>query len=167
MKGFLLPSIALALLAGACSSTQTAQNAQPVPAQAAGTFVTEWGTLPAYMASDKGNPLVINPQQLPAPRADNYFAEFDLLVERDGTVRDVVVRNPSRFPTLDQTAVATFKESRSRLLLASSDPAPYIIRYTLVRKTERGDANPSYAAIPRYPAPDQRMGSGEPYWGKP
>jgi hypothetical protein len=142
------------------------QNAQPVPAQPAGTVVTQWGDLPAYTAGDKHNPLDLNPKDLPVPRADYYKADFDLLVERDGTVRDVFVRNPSGFPGVDKTAAAQFKEARSRLVLAPSDPAPYVIRYTLVRKTE---LTVSETLPPRYTNtdPGPRMGTGAPYWGKP
>ena len=40
MNRYLIPLAALALMTGACSSPQTSQKAQPVPAQRAGTFAT-------------------------------------------------------------------------------------------------------------------------------
>src|SRR4051812_28373320 len=91
----LLPLAVLVLLVGACSSTQYAlnQNAQPVPARANGTVETRWGALPTYKA-DQGNPLVLNPQRIPLSPS-SYKVEVDLLVERDGTVRDVALRNSS------------------------------------------------------------------------
>ena len=162
MNRYLIPLAALALMTGACSSPQTSQNAQPVPAHPAGTAVTQWGSLPIYTA-DEGNPLVLNPQHLPVPRADYYKADFDLLVERDGTVRDVFVRNPSGFPAVDETAAAQFKEARSRLVLAPSDPAPYVIRYTLVRKTEVAGTAVPFQYHNTDPGP--RMGSGQPVAG--
>src|SRR6478736_2501864 len=130
---FLAP---LAFLVGACSSPQTSQNAQPVPAHPAGTVVTQWGNLPVYTTGDKANPLAFNSPRLPTPTADYYRGEFDLLVERDGTVRDVFIRRSSDFPEADKAIAAQFQAARSRLVLAPSDPAPYVIRYTIVRNTE-------------------------------
>lgn len=165
MNRSLIPLAALALLAGACSSTQTSQNAQPAPARPAGTVVTQWGTLPAYTAGDGGNPLDLNPKHLPVPRANYYQAEFDLLVERDGTVRDVFVRNPSALPAVDKTAAAKFKEARSRLVLSPSDPAPYLIQYTLVRKTEPAFVLNGAPLQYHNTEPGPRMGTGQPVAG--
>ena len=163
MNRYLIPLAALALMTGACSSPQTSQNAQSVPAQPAGTFMTQWGNLPAY-TTDQGNPLDLNPQHLPVPRSKYYKADFDLLVERDGTVRDVFVRDASAFPAVDKTAAAQFKEARSRLVLAPSDPAPYVIRYTVVRKTELQVAD-TLPVHYQNSDPGPRMGSGQPVPG--
>ena len=159
MNRYLIPLAALALMTGACSSPQTSQNAQTVPAKPVGTFMTQWGNLPAYTA-DEGNPLDLNPQYLPVPRSKYYKADFDLLVERDGTVRDVFVRDPSGFPAVDKTAAAQLKEARSRLVLAPSDPAPYVIRYTVVRKVEPQIAD-SVPGQYKNTDPAPRMGSGQ------
>jgi len=164
---FLAP---LALLVGACSSPQTSQKAQPVPAQRAGTFATLWGDLPTYTTGYKANPLVLNSPRLLTPAADYYRGEFDLLVERDGTVRDVAIRQASDFPEADQAIAAQFQAARSRLVLAPSDPAPYVIRYTLVRNTELVQARidtPLYASSRDHPDFYRPMGTGAPYWGKP
>lgn len=163
---FLAP---LALLVGACSSTQSAQrqDAQPVAAKPAGTVVTEWGNLPAYSTGYKVNPLAFS-TRLPTPTADYYRAEFDLLVERDGTVRDVSIHTSSEFPEADQAIAAQFRAARSRLVLAPSDPAPYVIRYTLVRNWEMARRK-TYTSSPNdWRFHDNRpMGTGAPYWGRP
>jgi hypothetical protein len=171
MNPYLIPLAALALMTGACSSPQVSQNAQPVPAQPAGTVVTQWGDLPVYTTGYKANPLVFNSPRLPTPSADYYRGEFDLLVERDGTVRDVFIRRSSDFPDADKAIAAQFLAARSRLVLAPSDPAPYVIRYTLVRNTELVQAGrietPLYVSSRDHPDFYRPMGTGAPYWGKP
>jgi len=164
----LLPLATLVLLVGACSSTKSAQNAPPVPAHPAGTFVTQWGTLPAYTTSGKVNPLVFTSLGFPTPTANYYRGEFDLLVERDGTVRDVFIRKSSDFPDTDKEIAAKLQAARSRLVLAPSDPAPYVIRYTLVRNDGMAPSQ-TYVSTPNdWRFTDNRpMGTGAPYWGKP
>ena len=164
---FLAP---LAFLVGACSSPQTSQNAQPVPAHPAGTAVTQWGSLPIYTA-DEGNPLVFS-APLSTPTADYYRGEFDLLVERDGTVSDVFIREASDLPEADQAIAAQFQAARSRLVLAPSDPAPYVIRYTILRNKElaryrvdkdRGDNQYASYNDPYHADNSRPMGTGAPY----
>jgi len=170
MKRLIVRTTALAfsVFAGACSSPQSAFNAKPVPAQPAGIMVTQWGSLPAYTTGTKENPLVLNSAQLPTPTADYYRGDFDLLVERDGTVRDVSIRQSSAFPDADKAIAAKFQAARSRLALASSDQAPYVIRYTVVRNRElaRNDTY-IYTTADYSPGNNRAMGTGAPYWGKP
>lgn len=164
MQRSLLPLVALTLLLGACSSPQSAQNTQPLPAQTAGTVATPWGEMPTYKF--KGHAFVLNPQRAPAPRMANVV-EVDVLVERDGTVRDVFVRKVSGFTQVDSIVAARFKESRSRLVLAPTDPAPYVIRDSLANYV-------SYDTTSRIPisshsdsrfSDNRPMGTGAPYWG--
>jgi len=171
MNRYLIPLAALALMTGACSSPQTSQKAQPVPAQPAGTVVTHWGDLPAYGTGDKDNPLVLS-TPLPTPTADYYRGEFDLLVERDGTVSDVFIREASDLPEADQAIAAQFQAARSRLVLAPSDPAPYVIRYTILRNKElaryrvdkdRGDNQYASYNDPYHADNSRPMGTGAPY----
>jgi hypothetical protein len=159
-----MPMLALAILLGACSSTQTAQNIQPLPAQAAGTVLTPWGEMPTYKF--KGNAFVLNPHRAPVPRLAGVV-EVDVLVERDGTVRDVFVRKVSGFTEVDSIVAAQFKESRSRLVLAPTDPAPYVIRDSLAKYVSYDTTS----RIPQSSYNDSRfsdnrpMGTGAPYWG--
>jgi len=133
-----------------------------VPARANGTVETRWGALPTYKA-DKGNPLVLNPQRTPV-YPSSYKVEVDLLVERDGTVRDVALRNSSGIPQVDKGVTAEFKDARSRLVLAPTDPAPYVIRYALALAVadNSSDAHNDYHFVD-----DRPMGTGAPNWGKP
>ena len=165
----IFPLAALVLLVGACSSTQSSlnQNGQPVPARAAGTVETRWGSMPSYTC-DKGSPIALNPQGIPTP-APSWAVEVDLLVERDGTVRDVAMHRTSTIPDLDAVLVAKFKEARSVLVLASSDPAPYVIRYNLNHLVELADASRSQIPLSspndyRY-VNDRPMGTGQPVAG--
>jgi hypothetical protein len=133
-----------------------------MPARSAGTVVTQWGSLPSYTGT-QGNPIVLNPQRIPATPSV-YKMEVDLLVERDGTVRDVALRSSSGFPELDKAIATELKGTRSLLVLAPTDPAPYVIRYTLARLVAAED-NTSQIPLSSYndyrPVNDQRMGSGQ------
>ena len=163
---FLAP---LAFLVGACSSPQSSlnQNTQPVPALANGTVETRWGALPTY-SGDKASPIILNPLKIPNLRPE-YKVDVDLLVERDGTVSEVYLRNSSGFPEVDKAVAAQFKEARSRLVLAPSDPAPYVLRYALARTVAMADDTTS--GIPLSSPNDYRfvndrpMGTGQPVAG--
>ena len=164
MQRSLLPLVALTLLLGACSSTQSAKNTQPLPAQIIGTVETPWGEMPTYKF--KGHAFVLNPDRAQAPLLAGVVV-VDVLVERDGTVRDVFVRNASGYPVVDSLVVARFKDSRSRLVLAPTDPAPYVIRdsfanYVIRDTTSRIDRS-SYNDM-RF-SDNRPMGTGAPYWG--
>ena len=168
MNRSLLPLAALALLVGACSSTQSAQrqNVRPLPARASGTAETRWGTLPTY-TGNHGNPLVLDPARIPVSPS-TFKVQADLLVERDGTVRDVFLLSSSGFPEVDAAVTAEFKEARSRLVLASTDPAPYVIRYTLARQVAVADSSskiPIFSHNDYRFVNDRRMGTGQPIAG--
>lgn len=142
----------------------SAQNTRPLPAQTAGTVVTPWGEMTTYKF--KGNAFVLNPHRAPAPGVAGVV-EVDVLVERDGTVRDVFVRKVSGFAVVDSIVAAQFKESRSRLILAPTDPAPYVIRDSLANYV----SHDTTSRIPQSSHNDSRfsdnrpMGTGAPYWG--
>lgn len=158
------PFIALTFLLGACSSTQSARNTQPLPARAAGIVVTPWGEMPTYKF--KGNAFVLNPHRAPAPRVLGVV-EVDVLVERDGTVRDVFVRRGTGYAAIDSIVTARFKESRSRLLLAPTDPAPYVIRDSLANYLSYDTTSriPSWSYNDYRESNTRPMGTGAPYWG--
>lgn len=159
MKRLIPPLFALVSLLGACSSTPSALNTQPVPAKSAGTADTRWGSLPAYTA-DRANPILLDPQAMPAPQRA-YSVKVNLLVERDGTVRDVEGRKTSGIPGVDAALVAKFKGARSRLILAPSDTAPYVISYTVDHRLDIADANTPPRNDYRF-VDDRPMGTGQP-----
>jgi len=160
MTRFVLPLAALVLLVGACSSTQSALNTQSVPAKPAGTVETRWGSMPAY-TSDKGSPILLDPQGIPAPLR-GYSMKLDLLVDRDGTVREVDVRKTTSMPDVDAAIAAKFKKARSRLVLAPSDPAPYVIRFSFDHRVEVADSDGNYNRDQYHFVDDRPMGQGQP-----
>jgi hypothetical protein len=161
MNRLILPLCALALLAGACSSTQSAKKA-PIPAKNAGTVDTHWGNLPRYTTDQQVAFLDFNPKGIPFfPKS--YRVEVDLLVERDGSVRDVAVRRTSGAPAVDDVVVTHFKQSRSRLLLSPTDPAPYVIQCAFNNNVV-ADNSLSGSAYWVYPLTGNQypMGQGQP-----
>jgi len=162
MKPLILPVFALALLAGACSSTQSATNV-PAPAKNAGTVDTHWGNLPRYTSDQGIAALSFNPKAVPF-FPENYRVEVDLLVERDGQVRDVAVRRTSGAPAVDEVIVNRFKNSRSSLVLAPTDPAPYVIQCAFNNNVVIDDTLGEIAALPVYQlrGNEHPMGQGQP-----
>jgi hypothetical protein len=169
MKRSLLPLLLLPLLLGACSNfaSNSARNTKPLPAQTAGTVATNWGEMPTYKF--KGNAFVFHPDRATAPLIAR-LVEVDVLVERDGTVRDVFLRTASGITAVDSLVAARFKASHSRLVLSPTDPAPYVIRDSLAnyasRDTRSRISTSTHNDI-RFSdnGPSHSMGTGAPYWG--
>ena len=125
MRPLLLPLLALALMAGACSSVS------PPPATAhdhLGTISSKWGELPTYSPIPK--PFAIRLER-PDPNLSGE-AIVDLLLNRDGRVTDWnVVSSPDN--NAFQRGVAVWvKDLRLGPRLAASEPSPYVLRITFV-----------------------------------
>jgi len=162
MNRALIPLTALALLLGACSSTQTASRPQPLPAQSAGTLHTAWGELPTYRTEGSEFPFVLTPYPaFAAPeelRADDAPV-VDVLVARDGSIQDVKVHTSSGFETVDAYAVNRFIGARARLEIAPTDPAPYVIRQTMKYTEDSLAYGTSYG--PQKDTTTRPMGTGQ------
>jgi TonB family protein len=134
MKLIPLPLVALALLLGACSSsTPTAANhvaPPPGPPVRGSTKVTAWGELPSYDA--RGHYF----KDMRAPNGGPYNGKvtLDLLVNANGTVEDVAVFESSGNAQFDRAAADQFKKAQYTLQLGPDDPAPYVVRYTIVNR---------------------------------
>jgi hypothetical protein len=169
MKRYLLPLAALALLAGACSSPTASSSfsAQPVAAIPAGTLKTAWGELPTYKADGDAFPFVLGakrPWRPPELRSDDA-AVLDVLVDRDGSIRDVKVHTSSGIEAVDRFAINHYVGAHSRLQVAATDPAPYVIRQTFRIQETPVASGGSVSRNDTYQYSDMRpMGTGAPYW---
>ena len=146
MKSSLLALLALPILLGACS-TATTQSAHvdSNPAISAGIKDTKWGPLPSYEPDGHRFIWVHGPDF--GMLNGLGVLKVDILVNSDGTVRDVAIVESSSNPRRDRAAAAAFKKARYSLNLSPVDPAPYVVRYAVasfvVRDTMRvrGKAN--------------------------
>lgn len=138
MKTWLLALAALPFVAGACSNTTASLPPQTVSAVPAGTLQTAWGVLPTYRAENgKSGPFAFSPKSLRNVSApvelsaeDTFVVVLDVLVNRDGSVRDVKVQTSSGTTRVDHFTMNRLVGAKSLLQLAATDPAPYVIRYT-------------------------------------
>ena len=129
MKRSLLPLVALTVLFGACTTTQTSdQRAAPIRT---GTRATAWGQLPTYDQS--GHYF----QQVGRPPVNAFDATvaFDVMVNADGSVHDVALLQGSGNDHVDRQTLARFKKARYTMKLSPTDPAPYVVSQTVVYKT--------------------------------
>jgi len=159
MKRNLLPVLALSLLLGACTTNpNTSAHIDTNPAVSAGIKDTKWGPLPSYEPAghrftrlsfpsiDRWNDgSLIKPDsyergghpfnKLSVASIESSTAggvvKLDLLVNQDGTVRDVAILESSSDPSVDHATAAMFKKARYSLKLAPEDPAPYLVRFTM------------------------------------
>lgn len=144
MKALTLTVFALTCLLSACStSTPTASNRAappPGPAIPTGTKVTAWGELPTYDAEGHRFKNMRAPYAGRAPL--NGKATLDLLVNPDGTVEDVAVFESSGNAVFDRAVCAQFEKARYTLKLGPDDPAPYVVRLTIVLQsgTDAGES---------------------------
>lgn len=138
MKLILPPLLVLPLLLGACASSQqpgkeTAAGSNGFARQS-GPLATAWGELPTYshqpadLREFKGRF-----SWLPVLLAgiDNT-ATVDVLVNRDGTVRDVAIVGSSGNPAKDSTVKPSLDGVRITTKIAPEDPAPYVLRTLVV-----------------------------------
>lgn len=133
MKRSLLPLIALALAAGACSSNVANLPSKSVAAVPAGTLQTAWGELPTYQAERSMFPFALDrkrPGAVPREFRPGDTAVLDFLVDRNGSIRDVKIHTSSGSTTVDNFLMNRFVGARSLLQVAATDVAPYVIRQT-------------------------------------
>jgi hypothetical protein len=165
MKRLLPALLALPLLLGACASTGE------IPPEAAsgnnhyvrpiGLLATAWGNLPTYS---------LQPADLRQFRSrfswmpvwmagiDNA-AKVDLLVNRDGTVRDVSILVSSGDAGKDSTVRARLDGVRITTKIAPEDPAPYVLRTVVVFPKSPWETSIS---ISNYSAPAHYTEGGAP-----
>jgi TonB family protein len=141
MKSHLLPILALSLLLGACTTRiSTSARTDTRPAISAGTKVTKWGELPSYEAA--GHRFTkVHFQYFQFDNTTDAL-QLDLLVNQDGTVRDVAVLERSDNPELNKAAAAAFRNARYSLKLSPDDPAPHVVRFTVGFLMIEGTSSP-------------------------
>src|SRR5690348_12285922 len=130
--------IASVLLLGACSSFQQIRYDTSVGsdgfARPTGMLATEWGKLPTY----SHQPTELRQLQSQFSRFPIWIAGIDntatvdLLVNRDGTVRDVAIVESSGDPRKDSTIKPHLDGVRIETKIAPQDPAPYVFRTKVV-----------------------------------
>lgn len=129
----LLPLLALSLLLGACSSFQSshyhAKSPSPPPIQA-GIKVTPWGELPSYEQAGHFFKSWANLRPSEVNLSGRVVVE--VLVKADGTVRDVALFESSGNPEVDRLTLRMYKYSRYSLRLDEGDPAPHVVRQTIM-----------------------------------
>ena len=160
MKRTFLPLFALTVLLGACSSLQTGARYITPPAPIpTGTRATAWGNLPTY---DQRGHYFVNLSGRPLVNAFDATVVFDVLVQRDGKVQDVSLRQSSGNENVDRQTMARVKTARYTMNLGPDDPAPYVVNQTIVYRTDsfyanRGGidpANQKYLTGPPPPTPE-------------
>lgn len=129
---------ASALLLGACSHLNSARALfppPPAPVRLADRS-TNWGPQPSY--DGKGQYFY----HMLRPRSRDYVLNgitiLELLVNRDGTVQKMAVVSSSGDSATDQVATEMYWRARYSLSLGPDDPAPYVVRQTVVFKNPRG-----------------------------
>jgi len=165
MKRFMiLPLFALAFLAGACSSPQSAKKSPSPQAKAAGTVETHWGNLPAYTSEQGKGALVFDKEAIRLPVVAAYHVKVDLLVDRDGRIKDVAVRESSGVPEIDAIVAQRFKQSRSRMVLDPTDAAPYVLQCALTSDGVPDGVRFEMSPYSLYPirGNEHPMGQGQP-----
>jgi len=140
MKSYPAAFIALTLLLGGCSSTppsgQPATAAVPIPA---GTRPTPWGELPVY---DQSGHFFQNLARVPPVLLPDAAVTLDIMVNHDGSVRDVAVAQSSGNREVDLQTQAQFAHARYSLRLRPEDPAPYVVHQTIAFKTDVAQTAP-------------------------
>jgi len=165
------------LLVGGCSSPQSARNTpppfaqaaalKPVPGQPAGTLQTAWGELPTYRA--KGEDLRLpfafaRAKPRPQDVRSGDTAVADVLVTREGSIRDVKVQTSSGFEAVDNYVINSFVGAQALMQIAATDPAPYVIRQTF-RAAADGPSG-GLGGYADYHSEPTQPGTGQPYWGR-
>jgi hypothetical protein len=138
MKRILPPLLALPLLLGACATSQQPSKETVASrdgfARQTGSLVTAWGKLPTYSHQrEELRELKSRFSWLPVLLAgiDNT-AKVDVLVDRDGTVRDFAIVESSGDPAKDSIVGPSLDGVRITTKIAPEDPAPYVFRTLVV-----------------------------------
>lgn len=134
MKRLLPPLLALPLLLGACSNMNSDGARFPVPPAPVriADRSTNWGPQPSY--DGKGQYFYHMSRLSSHEYMLNGVAVLDLLVNRDGTVQKMAVVSSSGDISTDQMATGMYAHARYSLPLGPDDPAPYVVRETVVFK---------------------------------
>ncbi len=126
--------ILLGLLASGCASTATRQAAEKAPPEFApsiGLCASPWGDMPTYR---QPAPPQFGPTSRPGIFPDlEGTVVVDILVNRDGTVRDVAIVKSSGQADVDAAAVARARALRYVAKIHPDDPAPYVVPGFTVR----------------------------------
>jgi TonB family protein len=138
MKRILPPLLVLPLLLGACATSQQPSKETVASssgfARQTGSLATAWGKLPTYSHQpEELQQFKSRFSWLPVLLAgiDNT-ATVDVLVNRDGTVRDVAIVESSGNPAKDSTVKPSLDGVRIATKIAPEDPAPYVFRTLVV-----------------------------------
>ena len=130
MKHAFCPMLVLTLLVGGCSSLTTSRiSATPAPVRVAARS-SVWGEIPSYRG--KGQSFQFPDQVTPTDISGSGRVAVDVLVNRDGTVRDAAIVRASGEPSADKRVVALYRAAHYSLQLRPDDPAPYVVRQTVV-----------------------------------
>lgn len=136
--------VLLSVLAAGCSSSgsrQTSTDEAAPYARSTGLCASPWGDMPTY-------------EQPTPPKSGSMFKAgngsgltgtviVDILVNRDGTVRDVAVVQSSKNADVDATAVAWARSFRYAARIDPDDPAPYVVpQVTLRFSSSEGPGQP-------------------------
>jgi TonB family protein len=161
--------IAAALLLGGCASSPSTGRKGYAPQT--GELATKWGKLPTYR--HQSAELREFKQQfswLPAFFAGiDHTAKVDVLVNRDGTVRDVAIIASSGDSGHDASVLGRLQGVRITMKIAPEDPAPYVYRTVVAFQKNRWDTTISasnfypqtnYAEQPVSPPPSLLVGPG-------
>jgi TonB family protein len=139
MKRTLLPVLALSLLLGACSSATRTSSRLPIspPPVRTADRASAWGERPSY--DRKGQYFAITGKngvqtQLVSSERKNVIGEVELLVERDGTVKDAVIVSSSGNADFDRSFVRLCRNAQYSLRLDQDAPAPYVVRQPIAIK---------------------------------
>jgi hypothetical protein len=123
MRPILLPLLALALLAAACSSTS---ESAATPHYRTGTLATKWGELPTY--SPTPQPFAIRLER-PSPDLSGE-AVVDVLLDRSGRVKDWNVVSSADNNAFQRELGVWMKGFRIGPRLAASEPEQHVLRVT-------------------------------------
>jgi TonB family protein len=124
MKLHPLPLLALACLAGGCSSVL-------FPPKFTSMVDTPWGELPHY---DQKWQNFYDTKRLPPHLRNDAWkgrAKVAVMVNRDGTVRDARLVESSGQQLIDAAILYSLQGARYTLKLAADDEAPYFVRETI------------------------------------
>jgi len=142
---FLTAMISSVLLFDACASAPATGHTATAPdrdyAPKTGTLATTWGRMPTYAHQSKDlRQFKDQFSRLPVFFAgiDNS-ATVDVLVDRDGTVRDVAVVRSSGDTDKDVSVRARLEGVRITTKIAPGDPAPYVFRTGVTLQKNPGD----------------------------
>jgi TonB family protein len=132
MKTSIVIACLVALLCG-CSSTQSRSSIKGGSdyAQSTGSRASAWGDLPTY--AQLGPPSFGSAVRAGPDLRLEGSVTVDLLVERDGSVRDVSIVKSSGDPAVDQAAKGRARGMRFNAKIHPNDPAPYLVPSFVVR----------------------------------